>query len=59
MTTSRPSVRAAACNLAHLQHGIGIADIGHDRQPAKTGDNLAQKFKPLASKIGVPGPTVR
>ena len=45
--------RAGRClNLAHLQHGGGIADIGHDRQPAETGDNLAQKFESLASKIG-------
>ena len=39
-------------NLAHLQHGGGIADIGHDRQPAQTGDNLAQEFEPLAGRIG-------
>ena len=46
--------RAGRClNLAHLQHGVGIADIGHDRQPAETGDNLAQEFEPLASKIGL------
>ena len=46
--------RAASClNLAHLQHGCGIVDIGHDRQPAETGDNLAQKFESLASKIGL------
>ena len=46
--------RAGRClNLAHLQHGGGIADIGHDRQPAKTGDNLAQEFESLASKIGL------
>ena len=45
--------RAGRClNLAHLQHGGGIADIGHDRQPAKTGDDLAQKLESLAGKIG-------
>ena len=45
--------RAGRClNLAHLQHGGGIADIGHDRQPAETGDNLAQEFESLAGKIG-------
>ena len=45
--------RAGRClNLAHLQHGGGIANIGHDRQSAKTGDNLAQEFESLASKIG-------
>ena len=45
--------RAGRClSLAHLQHGAGIADIGHDRQPAETGDNLAQEFESLAGKIG-------
>ena len=34
-------------NLAHLQHGAGTADIGDDRQPAQTGDNLAQQFELL------------
>ena len=52
--------RAGRClNLAHLQHGGGIADIGHDRQPAETGDNLAQEFESLASKIGRSGATGR
>ncbi len=27
--------------LAHLRHGVRNADIGHDRQPAEIGDNLA------------------
>ena len=39
-------------NLAHLQHGLGIANICHDCQPAEPGDNLAQKFESLAGKIG-------
>jgi hypothetical protein len=38
-------------NVAQLQHREGITDIGHDRQPAQTGNDLAQKFEPLASKI--------
>ena len=38
--------------FAHLQHGGRIADIGDDRQPAETGKHLAQKFDPLAGKIG-------
>ena len=42
-------------NLTQLQHAEGIADIGQDRQPAETGDDLAQKFEPLASKIGRQG----
>ena len=48
-------MRAARLNLTHLQHSSGTVDIGHDRQPAKTGDNLAQKFESLASKIGLLG----
>ena len=40
-------------NLAHLQHGLGKANIGHDCQPAEPGDNLAQEFKSLAGKIGL------
>ena len=34
------------------QGGIGIVGIGQDREPAKTGDNLAQKFDAFASNIG-------
>ncbi len=46
--------RAGCClNLAHLQHGDGTADIGQNRQSAKTGNNLAQNFEPLAGKIGL------
>jgi hypothetical protein len=30
----------------------GTAGTGQDRQPAQTGDDLAQDFKPFASKIG-------
>ena len=44
--------RAGRClDLAHLQHGGGIAHISHDRQPAKTGYDLAQQFEFLASSI--------
>src|SRR5262245_8701365 len=39
-------------SFACLQYGIGKADIDHDRQPAKTGDDLAQEFESLASSIG-------
>src|SRR5215467_7050901 len=39
-------------SFAHFQHRGGIAGIGHDRQMAQTGDNLAQEFEPLAGKIG-------
>jgi hypothetical protein len=46
--------KRACCspNLAYVQRGVGIADIGHDRQPVQTGDELAQKFEPLAHGIG-------
>ena len=40
-------------NVVHLQHAGGITDVGQDRQPAETGDNLAQEFDSLASKIGL------
>jgi hypothetical protein len=40
-------------SLAHVQHGTGIADIAHDRQPAETGNNLTQEFEAFASKIGL------
>src|SRR5215510_1249679 len=40
-------------NLAQLQQGEVIAHIGYDRQPAETGDNLAQKLESLAYSIGV------
>jgi hypothetical protein len=39
-------------NLAHLGRDGGIADIGHDCQPADAGDRLAQKFETLADGIG-------
>ena len=39
-------------NCGHFQHSAGIAGIGHDRQPAQPGDNLAQQFEAFASKIG-------
>src|SRR6516165_1525467 len=39
-------------SFAHFQHRGGIAGIGHDRQMAQTGDNLAQEFEPFAGKIG-------
>ena len=48
-------MRAAASTSSHLQHGDGIADISHDRQPAETGDNLAQEFQPLAAASRSPG----
>ena len=37
--------------LAHFHYRGGIADIGHDRQPAKVGDGLAQEFECLAGSI--------
>jgi hypothetical protein len=39
-------------NLARVQHGVASADIGHDRQSAESGDNLAQKVKSFGTKIG-------
>jgi hypothetical protein len=39
-------------NLGQFKHGARIVDMGHDRQPAEVGDNLAEQFEALASKIG-------
>jgi hypothetical protein len=45
--------RTGEClNLTHLQHDRWQAAIAHDRQPAETGDDLAQDFEPLACKVG-------
>src|SRR6516165_4035101 len=38
--------------LTRFTGGIGIASIGYDPQPAKTGDDLAKKLKPLAGCLG-------
>jgi hypothetical protein len=46
-------IRAGCLNLAHLQYGTASADIGHDRQPAKICDSLAQKFETFARSIGL------
>ena len=40
-------------NLTQLQYSEGVSDIGHDRQPPKTGNDLAQDFDPLANSIGL------
>jgi hypothetical protein len=39
-------------NLHQFQHGVGKARVGHDRQSAKTGDNLGDELDALARKIG-------
>jgi hypothetical protein len=50
--TSSAANHAGRClSLAHVQHGAGIADIGQDRQPSQTGDNLPQKFEALRSSV--------
>ena len=47
------SKRACRCpDVAHLLHGEGIIDIGHNRQLAEAGDKLAQEVESLADKIG-------
>lgn len=40
-------------NLAHLQHGGGIAGIGHDRQLPEIGDNLAQQFESFGGSVSL------
>jgi hypothetical protein len=44
----------AGCSLhpIHFQHGSWITGIPHDRQSAKTGDDLAQEFDPFSGKLG-------
>src|SRR5262249_61188226 len=37
--------------LAHFQYGGAIADMRHDRQPAKIGYDLSQQFKFLPDRI--------
>ena len=37
--------------LSHFQHRARTASVGHDRQPAETGQSLAKKFETLGSKI--------
>ena len=37
-------------NLQHVQHGDRTAHIGHDRQPAKSGENLTQEFEALQGR---------
>src|SRR5262249_5311008 len=46
-----PECLGNCLHLTHLQHRGGIANIGHDRQSAETGDNLAQELDSLADKI--------
>src|SRR6516165_9394205 len=36
-----------------LQHGVGTADMGQDRQPAETRDDLAQEFESLSGSVGL------
>jgi len=42
---------ARGLNLAQLHDCVVHADIDHDRQPAQSGDQLAQEFKALADEI--------
>jgi len=47
--------KRAGCGLylAHLLYGPAPVDIGQDCHPAEVGDNFAQEFESLASKIGL------
>jgi hypothetical protein len=47
----KPKPPDCCFNLAHLQDGAAIANIGHDRQIAETGQNLTQEFDPFAGKF--------
>src|SRR5262245_61882119 len=39
-------------DLAHFEHGSGVANIANDRQAAEAGNGFAQQFEFLASSIG-------
>jgi hypothetical protein len=44
--------RARGClHIAHLQRRAGVADIGEDGEPPKTGNNIAQNFQSLGGEI--------
>lgn len=46
--------RTCRClDFVHFQHGSGVADIGHDGQPAEPQNKLAQKLQVLAGKLSV------
>src|SRR6516164_1642546 len=49
----RFKAKRAGCSpsVTHLNHRGGVSDIGHDRQPAKTGEDFAQEFDSLACKL--------
>ena len=49
---SRPSLARSHLHLTDVQNYRGIINVGHDCQMAETGDNFAQEFETLASKIG-------
>src|SRR5262249_4254164 len=38
-------------SVTHLNHRGRVSDVGHDRQPAKTGEDFAQEFDSLACKL--------
>jgi putative ABC transport system substrate-binding protein len=52
------SIDSNADRLRGFQRGlketgyVAGENVAHDRQPGEAGDDLAQKFEPLASKIG-------
>src|SRR5262249_54464144 len=46
----KAELAGSGLSLAHLQRSLG-AYIAQDRQPAQTGDNLAQKPDPLAGEV--------
>src|SRR5216684_2341375 len=47
----QPECANHGLELAHLQHGRGIANISYNCQPAEPRDNLAQEFNALAGRI--------
>src|SRR5215831_11159206 len=52
MAEAQTAVRTlGGLRLGHFQCGEGIFDIGHDRQPAQVGDNLAKQRESFADKV--------
>jgi len=50
--SERETERLGFClNVAQLQHRTGSANIGQDRQPSDTRNDLAQQLKALAGSI--------
>jgi hypothetical protein len=48
----KPKRSRSLLNLTHLRGRDRVADVAQGRQPRQVGDDFAQNFDPLATKIG-------